>query len=146
MVFVNMKIILLKDIKSLGRTNDLIEVADGYARNSLIPRKLAIAADEKGLAVKKASDTKVQKSRAESVANVRKLENLELKFILKTGLKGEAYGSINKNDIKKELGKKGFNAVSVNLNKPIKKLGMSTVEVLLNYGIKVDLKINVITS
>ena len=139
-----MRIILLQDIKGLGRANDLVSVSDGYARNSLIPRGLAVLADEKGLAIKRDIDEAKQRSKEAITSTAKKLSNIDLEFTLKTGDKGEAYGSISKKDIEKALYDKGLKDFKVKLNKPLKLPGEHLVEVGLSYGLstKVRLRIN----
>ena len=102
-----MKVILLSDVKGQGKKNDVIEVSDGYAKNFLIPRKLAKAADAQSL-----NDVKVreearlyriatEKKEAQELA--KRLETLVVKIKAASGADGRLYGSITSKDISEQL-------------------------------------------
>ena len=144
-----MKVILLQNIKGIGKKYDIKEVKDGYAKNFLFPRKLAKIATEqsiKELAVKKEAYEKEEqeiKNKLEILA--KDLAGREFNFTVKTGKKGEIFGSINKDDIKDKLmsaGDKSLLAdVEINLERPIKTLGEHQVEINLGRGVKTNIKI-----
>lgn len=137
-----MKIILLQDIKGLGKKFDVKNVADGYARNFLIPKGLAKIATD--IAVKKLETQKAGQEKEEQEAKIelekiaKNLENQEFEFTVKTGEKGEVFGSVGKDDIKTRIGIKD---IKVNLERPIKILGEHQVEIDLGKGVKVNIKV-----
>ncbi len=140
-----MKVILLRDIKDLGKKFDVKEVASGYARNFLIPRKLAVIATPEETQVLNDRQKLVEERRKSRIAEVRakadKLNDLTLEFKLNVGEKGEVFGSVSSNDIKKELEARGFTNVEINLEKPIKILGERSVQINLGEGIETSVKI-----
>jgi len=142
-----MKVIFLQDVKNVGKKFDVKNVSDGYARNFLFPQGLAkIATEEtvKNLEAQKAATVKEEeKVKNELIALSKVLENKEFEFKVKTGEKGEVFGSVTKNDIEKSIS--APEDIEVLLDKPIKKLGEHRVEVNLGKGIKANLKINVIS-
>jgi len=141
-----MKIILLQDIKGLGRKFDIKQAKDGYARNFLLPRGLAKIATEqviKELETQKAAWQKEEhetKNKLETLA--KELSGQEFKFMVKIGKKGEVFGSINKADIKKAIATLiSSNNIEINLEKPIKKLGEHQVEINLGKEVKTLIKV-----
>jgi len=139
-----MKVILLQDIKNFGRKFDVKQVKDGYARNFLLPRNLVkVATSEaiKQLEIQKAVWQKQEietKNKLEALA--KELTEKEFHFALKTGDKGEVFGSIDKNDIKNKLSLSDSD-ININLERPIKKLGTCQVEINLGKGIKTSVRI-----
>jgi large subunit ribosomal protein L9 len=147
-----MRIILLREIKGLGNKFDIKNVKDGYARNFLLPKGLAkIATDKsiKELETKKiARDKEEREIKAQLEVVAKDLANQEFRFTLKTGKKGEIFGSIGKDDIKTliyadiDADLRGYlEDIEVNLERPIKKLGEHQVEINLNRGVKTNIKI-----
>ncbi len=142
-----MKVILLQDIKSLGKKGDVKEVAEGYARNFLFPKKLAEIATQEG--IKKSVETK-EKERLEGEANREKIRELavalkEKVVVLKSKEKGgKLFGSITAKDILRELQKEKFEVKEKNiiLKSPIKKTG--TYEINLEFEEKVGTKIQLV--
>ncbi len=146
-----MKIILLQDIKGLGKKYDVKNVADGYARNFLILKNLA----------KPATESEIKKIEAQKIALVKqeeefkkeiailaqKIADEEFHFYPKTGEKNEVFGSVNKNDVEKSLLRKlplkwrKKIDIKVNLEKPIKSLGEHSVEIDLGFGTKTSVKV-----
>jgi len=158
------KIVLLQNIKGLGNKYDIKNVADGYARNFLIPKglaKIAIEKTIKEIEIQKAAWQKQEqeiKNKLEILA--KELANREFKFTLKTGKKGEVYGSVTKEDIETRIYSnlmasesdqrvlREFLAdpresafIKVNLEKPIKTLGEHQVEIDLSRGVKTKIKV-----
>ena len=137
-----MKIILLQTIKGLGNKFDIKQVKDGYARNFLLPRGLAKIATEqviKELETQKAAWEKGEqeiKTKLEALA--KELSSQEFKFTLKTGKKGEVFGSVTKDDIKSKL---SMPDIEIELERPIKTLGEHQVEIDLGKGIKAKVKV-----
>ena len=105
-----MKVIMLSDVKKVGKKGEMIDVSDGYARNFLIKQNLAVAATEKSkevLAQQKAEQA-AHEAQLEAQANElkEKLENITLEFKVKTGAGGRVFGSISSKQIREELLKK----------------------------------------
>jgi large subunit ribosomal protein L9 len=148
-----MKVIILQDIKGIGKKFDIKEIKDGYARNFLIPRGLAkIATDSsiKELETKKSALEKREKElklKLESLA--KKLSEREFVFSLNVGKKGEVFGSITKEDLKTridadvnaDLHEYIENNLEIKLEKPIKIIGEHQVEINLGKGIKTTIKL-----
>ena len=131
-----MKVIFSQDVKNVGRRGEIKEVADGYAKNFLFARNLAKPASQNN--IKEISQKKgLQEKEEESFKG--KIELLKnsgiLEFYIKTGSKGEVYSSVTKEDIEKELKKRGFNGVEVKLHKALRELGESEVEVSIGRGV-----------
>ncbi len=151
-----MQVILLQDIKSLGKKFDVKEVKDGYARNFLIPKGLAkIATDAavKELELKKAAQEKEEKETKDKLETLaEKLTDKEFQFAVKVGEKDEVFGSVNKNDIKAlicaeidaDLRKRIEDKIEINLERPIKTLGEHQVEIDLGKGVKTKIKLKVL--
>ncbi|MGC9358788.1 MAG: 50S ribosomal protein L9 [Anaerolineae bacterium] len=134
-----MRIVLLKDVKRLGAMGEVRSVADGYARNYLIPRGLAVPATDEALQQVKAKaaarrrEASQEKEQAQTVAE--RLEGAELVFLAKAGETGRLYGSITNADIAERLAALAGEAVDkrkVVLPEPIKDLGKTHVEVKLH--------------
>ena len=104
-----MKVILTADVKGQGKKNDIINVSDGYARNFLLPRKLAIEADAKVLNEIKGREEslkhKIEVETAEAKALAAKLDTLLIKITATSGADGRLYGSITAKDIADKLAK-----------------------------------------
>lgn len=131
-----MKVVLLQDVKGVGRRMEIKDVSDGYARNFLLPKKLAKAADESGLKIKSEFDAKEQKLIAELKIQAERLSAEPLVFKVKIGDKGEVFSGINKDQIKKALDDRGIRNAKINLAKPLKVLGKHQVEITFPRGIK----------
>ena len=107
-----MKVILLQDVKSLGKKDAMVNVSDGYARNMLFPKKLAVEATPKNmndLKLKKAHEDKVAQENLEAArAFAKELEDKEVTVFIKTGDNGRVFGSISTKEIaeaaKEQLG------------------------------------------
>ncbi len=104
-----MKVVLLADVKGQGKKNDVINVSDGYARNFLLPRKLAVEADAKVLnEIKGREDSikhKIEVETAEAKATAAKLDSILVKIPASSGADGRLYGSITAKDIAEKLAK-----------------------------------------
>lgn len=138
-----MKVILLKDVKNVGRAGELINVSDGYATNLLFPKKLGVQATPQELAkyekhmAKEAADTERLKALA------KKLASKPLAFALKTGPHGEVFNSVTKEDIAALLAKAGAGDVKIDLDKPLRTLGGHRVTAHIGKGVEADITIAV---
>ena len=137
-----MKVIILEDIKDFAKKYDIREVKNGYARNFLIPKKLAKLASQnalKELEIKKAEwEKKEEEVKNELRAVADELSKKEIIFELKTGKKDEVFGSVTKDDIKDKL---SLDEGEVKLDKPLKIFGEHKVEIDLSKGVKTKVKV-----
>ncbi|MEK7191978.1 MAG: 50S ribosomal protein L9 [Patescibacteria group bacterium] len=136
-----MKVLLLQDIKWVGRKMEIKNVSDGYARNFLIAKKLAIPADQTAIKIKSDSDAKEQALVKKYQDLAKKLESESIEFFVKTGPKGEMFGSIGPSQIQKTLEDRGFGASEIVLEQPIKSLGKHKSIVKLGRGIQTTIEI-----
>jgi len=145
-----MKIILKEDIHGLGKAGQVINVKDGYARNYLLPRGLALIADEKNLRVLEYQKKKFEeeaKKKLQDAESVRQmLTAFELTIKAKAGEDQKLFGSITAKDIAEALQKQGFSVdkKQINISEPIKRLGEHEVELKLHSNVSARLKINVV--
>ncbi len=139
-----MKVLLLQDVRGVGRKNEVKEVSDGYARNFLIARKLAVAANESAMKFKAEVDANEQAQIKKYKDLADKIGKESFEFSMKTGAKGEVFGSVTKEDIRKHLSEKGFKESEVVLLKPIKSTGEYLVEINFGKGISGKLKVKVV--
>lgn len=146
-----MKVILLKDIKSLGKAGDLVEAKDGYARNYLFPKGLAIEATEgnlKTLREKKKVEKKKKKEEYNDALKLKKkLDENSVEIKGKAGEGGKLFGSITSKDISAAL-KKQYNIKidkrKIDLNENIKTLGTTIVDVKIYPEVVANLAVKVI--
>jgi len=144
-----MKVILQKDVKNLGKVGDLVNVAVGYARNFLFPRRLAAEATEKRVHefehLKKIAEIKKKKAVAERAEVVKKLSGVSINFKSQAGDSDKLFGSITNVDISNELEKHGFSIDrrDIHIDEPIKMLGQHKAIVKLGDGLEAELKISV---
>ncbi len=143
-----MKVILTQDIKSVGKKGQILDAADGYARNYLLPKKLAVLADNANLNELKTKQeaNKYKKDMSMSAAKElsEKMKNFELVFKIKAGENGKTFGSVTSKDIADELNKKYFVEVDkkkVCLSDAIKNLGIYNIELKLFEGISGTVKV-----
>ena len=145
-----MEVILREHVDNLGRRGELVKVADGYARNYLLPRKLALLAtagnkkvierEKEKFDVKEAEEQKVAQAVADRLASV------EIEIARKVGETDALFGSVTNADVAESLAAKGFDIDrrKVQLHDPIKKLGEYTVPVKLHRDVVVTLKVKVV--
>ena len=145
-----MKVILKEDVDRVGKRGDIVNVSDGYARNYLIPKNLAIPAtpsnvrafeNEQKLLSMKAERAK---RKAEKLAN--KIKNLSVTIEVKTGEEDKLFGAVSSVDILSALRKKGVTEVEkgmIKLDEPIKALGTHYVPIKLHPEVEVQLKVEV---
>lgn len=140
-----MKVILLQDVKGLGKKLDVKDVSDGYAKNALLPKNLAKAAtpeDIENLDAQKALQLKRLKEEKEKLLKLSgELNKKELKFLVKTGAKKEVFGSVTADMIKIALRKEGIETDKINLVKPLRELGEHEVEIALGMGVSGKVKV-----
>ncbi len=145
-----MKVLLLKDIRRLGKAGEVKEVADGYARNYLIPRNLAVPATPgaiKRTEVQEAIEAQQEERvRTDATAFADRLAATALTFKVRASEDGRLYGSITSADIAEEIEKQLGRAVDkrkVDLESPLRKLGNYKVSVRLGAGVNAEVTVNV---
>ena len=142
-----MKVILLEDVEKLGRAGEIIEVKNGYARNYLIPRKLAIPATGKNLAQlehqKRIIQAKQLRLRKTAQALKEQIEKLSITIPCKVGESDRLFGSVTTMDIAQALKKEGIEIDKrwIKLQEPLKNLGVYTVPIHLNQELEANLKV-----
>ncbi len=145
-----MKVLLQADVESLGQAGDIVNVSDGYARNFLIPKKLAVIADEKNIRVfehlKRQTEEKIKKIKKQAETLAEKISSLTLTIPAKAGEEGKLFGSITSINIANELKKQGFNVdrKKIMLDQPLKTLGEYEVKIKLDGNITATLKVSLI--
>lgn len=146
-----MKVILNQDIKGVGKKLQTIDVSEGYARNFLLPKKLAVIADNKAVneAAGKNSAMKFKKSEEikEAEEKKQKIEKSYIEFRHKLGDGGRLFGSVTEKEISEELEKRlniKVDKKKIVIKNPIKQLGNYTVDIKLYEGIVAKLKIVVL--
>jgi len=147
-----MKVILLKDVKNVGKKDQVIEVSDGYASNFLIPRKLAVFFTSKSKEVLENQKEQVLLTEKQSTEAAKKtaekFEKVYCEFVLSTGEKGRTFGSISAKQIEKQL--QDQYGITVDKRKfinftPINQLGTTIVKIELYKGVIGELKVVVKT-
>ena len=146
-----MKVILTQDIKSVGNKGQILDASDGYARNFLLPKKLAVVADATNLNELKMKQDANKYRRDMTMANAKelseKMKEYELVFKIKAGDNGKTFGSVTSKDIAEQLNKKYFVEVDkkkICLDDAIKTLGVYNIEIKLFEGISGFIKVSVI--
>ena len=144
-----MKVILLESVSKLGQAGAIVEVAAGYARNYLVPRKKAKIANKQAVANLEQELANLQKANEEKKAKaekaIKKLNNTSVNIIRSAGDSGQLYGSVSGRDIVEALKKKGFKVVRDNLliDRAIKELGVYEFQVELFADVKGQIILNV---
>lgn len=146
-----MKVILLADIKGVGKKDQIINASDGYARNFLFPKKLAVEANNENLGkLKSKNESKAFKKEteiAEAKKIAEKINSITLTIKVKAGENGKIFGGVTskeiaeslKNEYKIEIDKK-----KIALSETIKNIGTHTVDIKLYEGIIAELKLHII--
>lgn len=145
-----MKVILLEDVKSLGKKGEVVNVNDGYARNFVLPKKLGVEATGKNmndLKLQKANEEKVAKEHLEAAqAFAKDMENDHVVVSIKAGEGGRAFGSVSSKEIatayKEQCGKE-IDKKKIILPEPIKSFGVYEVSVKLHPKVTGTLKVKV---
>jgi large subunit ribosomal protein L9 len=145
-----MEVILKEEVEHLGNRGDVVKVADGYARNFLLPRKLALQATDANKAViEQMKSSAARRSATEKVQAeelVTKLEPLTLSFTRKSGKDGHLFGSVTSSDIAAELATQGFEVDrrKIQLNEPLKSVGDFKVAVKLHREVTAQLNVKIL--
>jgi len=145
-----MKVVWLKDVRNMGKRDDILTVSDGYARNFLFPQKLAVEATPgtlKEIERKRAAqDAREAELRAEAQAKAELLKNKVIVLEVKCGDKGRLYGSVTAAEVAEALEKQhGIKADKrkIDIGDPIREVGMREISVWLYSGITTKMKLDV---
>ena len=145
-----MKVVLLKDVKNVGKRDDILNVSDGYARNFLFPQKLAAEAKPgtlKEIERKRAAqDAREAELKAEAMAKAELLKNKVIVLQVKCGEKGRLYGSVTSAEVAEALEKQhGIKADKrkIDIGDPIRETGIREISVWLYSGITTKMKLDV---
>lgn len=145
-----MKVILLQDVKSLGKKGQTVEVSDGYARNFILPKKLGIEANARNmndLKLQKAHEEKVAKERLEEAKELAsKIEGLSVELSIKSGKDGRTFGSVSTKEIAqafKEQNGIEIDKKKISLDEPIRTVGTSIVNIKLHREVTAKLTVKV---
>lgn len=145
----NVQVILNDDLPNLGRTGDVVKVRAGYARNYLLPRKLAVEADSKNLRAfehqKRTATKRREAKRNDAMAIKARIEAVSLTLSARAGGEGKLFGSITNIDLERSLREKGLDIDrrKIVLPEPIKQLGDFIVPVKLDSEVEASLKVTV---
>lgn len=145
------EILLVKPVEGLGGEGDQVKVRAGYARNYLLPRKIAVslnAANKKHVeALKKRRASREQEELSGAQELAKKLEKTSLAFAVKTGEGGKMFGAVTANDIHDKLTASGItiDKKKIHLHTPVKTLGKHTVKVKLHADVSVELNFDVVS-
>jgi len=146
-----MQVILLDKVVNVGGLGEIVKVKDGYARNFLIPQKLARRATEANKAEFEAKRVELEKAAAAKLAEMQKqgekLAGTTVKLTQKAGVDGRLFGSVTNFDIAEELNKQGYKVAKAQVrmpNGPIKTVGDSSVSVALHTDVVVDINVTVL--
>ena len=147
-----MKVILLDNIKGVGKKDEVINASDGYARNFLFPKKLAVEANKENMAKLNSKNESVafkketEKTEAKEIAE--KIKKITLTIEVKAGENGKIFGGVTSKEISEELRAKynlDIDKKKITLKDTIKNIGTHTANIKLYEGIYQDLTINVVS-
>lgn len=145
-----MKIILLQDVKSVGKKGDLVELSEGYARNFIIPKKLGVEANNanmNNLKLQKANEEKVAKEQYDAaVALGKEVEEMLVKVSIKSGEGGKTFGSVSSKEIAKAVSNqygKEIDKKKIQMQDAIKSVGTHEVTVKLHPKVSAKLRVKV---
>ena len=145
-----MKVILLQDIKNVGKKDEIINANDGYARNFLFPKKMALEATKDNLLKLQAKKDSIQNKKnieiAENKKIAEKIKNITLELKVKAGANGKTFGGITSKEISEELNKQykiSIDKKKIDLKETIKTLGRFSVDIKFGDGVNAKLSINI---
>ena len=144
-----MKVILLQDVKGKGKKGQMLEVSDGYARNFMLPKKLAIEATPDAINTMrmndKATQERIAREKAEALATSKKLREMTVVVKAKGGGNGRLFGSVTNAEVADALAKQGIklDKRKIVMNENIKSVGTYTVTCKLGYEINAPLTVKI---
>lgn len=145
-----MKIILREDVEKLGKAGEVVKVKDGYGRNYLIPRQLAVLANVRNMKAldhdRRTIETRAKKTRKASEATAATLSAVALTLPAKAGEEGKLFGAITSRDIAEALGKAGVTVdrKAIQLADPIKQVGDYKVRIRVAADILPEISVSVV--
>ena len=144
-----MKMILLQDVKSVGKKGDLINASEGYAKNFLLPRKLAVEATKSNLNdyELKAEAKRKQEELEKAQATAKELEDKVVTIKVKTGGNGKLFGSVTNKEVAEEIVKQtklDIDKKKVSIGDPIKMLGERTAVIKLHPKVTAEVKVKIV--
>ena len=144
-----MEVILKEDVPKLGSRGDVVKVAEGYGRNFLLPKKLAIEATVANKAVidqmKAAAVRRAAREKGDAESLAKQFDGVNLHFTRKSGEHDALFGSVTSADIARELENRGFNIDrrKIQLTEPLKSLGEFAVAIRLHRDVTTDVKVTI---
>lgn len=147
-----MKVILREDVDKLGRMGDLVNVADGYARNFLLPRNMAALATTKNIKSleheKRVIADRVKKEKMAAEEEAKEISAVSVSIPVQVGEEGKLFGSVTSKDIADAIAAQGFEIDKrrIQLEKPIKEIGTFMVPVKVHHDVTAQVKVEVIKS
>jgi large subunit ribosomal protein L9 len=145
-----MKVILLEDVKSVGKKGDTVELKEGYAKNFILPKKLGVeatGANLNNLKLQKQNDEKIAKEQYEAAKALgAEIENMLVKLEIKGGEGGKTFGSVSSKEIAKAVADqygKEIDKKKITINEPIKTAGTHEVTVKLHPKVTAKLRVHV---
>ena len=145
-----MKVVLLQDVKALGKKGEVVEVSEGYARNFLLGKKYAVEATPANLNTLKLQKANADKIAAEQLAEAKeiagKLESVTATVAIKAGENGKTFGSVSSREIAQALADQGVEVdkKKIVLPEPIKEFGKYDVKIKLHKDVAATVKVNVV--
>ena len=146
-----MRVILLEDVKSVGKKGELVNASDGYAKNFLFPKKLAVEATKSNLndfELKQKAEAKRKKEELEQAQNMAKeLENKTVTVKVKTGENGKLFGSVTNKEVAEEIVKQRgmeIDKKKVSIGDPIKMVGERTAVIKLHPKVSAEITIKIV--
>lgn len=145
-----MKVILREDVEKLGRMGDLVNVADGYARNFLLPRNMAALATTKNIKSleheKRVIADRIKKEKTAAEEEAKKISAVAVSIPAQVGEEGKLFGSVTSKDIADAIAAQGFEIDKrrIQLEKPIKEIGTFMVSVKVHHDVTAQVKVEVV--
>jgi large subunit ribosomal protein L9 len=146
-----MEVILLRDVEKVGRRGEVVQVRDGFGRNFLLPRALAVPANEKNRSVLETEKKHAVKRRAlekeEAAKLVERIKKISIRLEVKTGETGKLFGSVTAQDLAEALKAQGIavDKKQIHLPEPIRALGIHSVTVELDPEVKIALQVEIVS-
>jgi len=148
-----MKLVLLSDVKALGKTGEIVDVAEGYANNFLLPRKLAVEANKSAMAVLEAQKKAAHKREAQSLAEAKtlaeKLEAAKIAVSAKAGGNGKLFGAVTNADVADAIAREldvNLDRHKIEIKSAIKALGSYPVEIKLHKNVVAKATLSVVAA
>jgi large subunit ribosomal protein L9 len=145
-----MKLIMLKEVDGVGEVGELVEVADGYGRNFLLPKGFAVAATARNKRQieheQRLREHRVARARQEAQTLAQQLQTVECHFSRKAGEEGKLFGSVTAMDLADKLKEAGYEVDRrrIQLDQPLKSLGNFTVPIRLQAAVSAEIKVSIV--